>query len=352
MTRSIASITLLILSSAVAFAQASGSGDVLFLTTNKLSDGSIVKIQAVSYSVIHRIPYTPGQSCFFKSASPTIMFTTSREAPAGHYLDDLWTQAEALDPSGDWYPLRSRNEPRPGVEDGHVFYEGPPPSQMWETWEFPQCPKPSPSIRVRIETTKNSIKVSSVEIELPNDEAWRERSLKAETNTFHPQEWLNGELSRAAMRGDLDYVKDLLSQGAKPDSSDSQGMSALAIASQEGHIEVVKFLLYHGADVNAHGKGKGVDRTALMAAASYGRHVEIVRLLVERGAEVNARGELGWTALIWAARGGEIESVKYLLDKGADPHINALDGKTPVELTEETDSTNRFAIIEILKKAK
>ena len=51
------------------------------------------------------------------------MFTTSRQAAAGRYLDNgpdnlfLFTKAEALDPSGNWYPLRSRSEPRP-VKDG------------------------------------------------------------------------------------------------------------------------------------------------------------------------------------------------------------------------------------------
>jgi hypothetical protein len=326
---------------------------VPFRTTNELSDGSIIKIQAVSYGVVHRIPSSYGQPRFFKSASPTIMFTTSRQAPTGHFLNDLWTQAEALDTSGSWYPLRRRTEPRPvkeGFQDEPNYYEGIPPSEMWETWEFPRCPKPSAWLRVRIWATLDSTNVSSVECKLPNDEAWRKRTAKEETSAFHPQEWLNGELFRAAYGGNVDYVKDLIVQGANPNSSDSQGMSALAIACQDDHAEVVSYLLDHGADVNAHGKGEVVDRTALMAAASNGAHVNIVRLLVDKGADVNTRGELGWTALIWAAREGDIECVKYLLSKGADPHIKALDDKTVIELTEETDSANRFAIVEILKK--
>ncbi len=287
------------------------------------------------------------------------MFTTSRQAPAGHYLgnaNDLWTRAEALDASGSWYPLRRRTEPRPvkgEFENEPTFYEGPPPTQMWEAWEFPLSPKPSPWLRVRISATRDSTNVASVEFKLPNDETWRKQSAKEEASTFHPQEWLNGELFRAAMGGDVDYVKGLIVQGANPNSSDSQGMSALAIACQDDNAEVVNYLLDHGADVNAHGgKGEVTDRTALMAAASNGAHIKIVHLLVDRGADVNTRGELGWTALIWAAREGDIECVKYLLGKGADPRIKALDGKTAVELTEETDSANRFAIVEILKKAQ
>ena len=45
------------------------------------------------------------------------------------------------------------------------------------------------------------------------------------------------------------------------------------------------------------------DSTALMEAASAG-HVDIVKLLKEHGADVNAQSEAGNTALTYAACGG------------------------------------------------
>ena len=355
MIKLIISIFVLMMPGFVTIGQPSASETAVFFTTNKLPDGSIIKIEAMSFGIIHQIPSSYGQWEFFKSASPTLMFTTSRKDPADHYLGDLWTKAEALGPSNSWYPLRRRIKPRPvkeGLEDEPLIYEGTAPHQMWETWEFPDCPEPGPWLQVRVRLTSDSTNNASVCFKLPNSETWRKQIAKEEISHFHPNEWLNGELWSAALEGDAAYAKDLIAQGADPNSCDSSGMSALGIACQDGRVEVVNFLLAHGADVNAHSKGKTVDRTALMAAVSNDGHSAMVRLLVEQGADVNTRGELGWSALIWAAREGDIENVKYLLSKKADPDIKAQDGKSVIELTEKTDGANRFEIIKILKNAQ
>jgi len=284
------------------------------------------------------------------------MFITSRQAPSRSYLGNLWTQADALDASGRWYPLRRRQYPRPvkdGMEDGARHWEGIPPHQMEEVWEFPNCPGPGRSLRVRIGLTDifgrtEETNSGDVEFQLPNDQQWRARSEKEEISSFNGQDWLNGELWRAAYGGDEDYVKELISQGADPNSIDSTGMSALAIACQDGRTNVVKYLLDHGVDVNGHCKGCITDRTPLIAA-SMENNWEILRLLVSHGADVNARGELGWTALIWAARADDVESVKFLLSKGADPNVKALDGKSIIELTGESPNS---VIVKILEEAQ
>jgi ankyrin repeat protein len=56
------------------------------------------------------------------------------------------------------------------------------------------------------------------------------------------------------------------------------------LAAGEGHLEIVKLLLEHGADVNA----KTAYETALHLAAEKG-HLEIVKFLLEHGADVNAK---------------------------------------------------------------
>jgi hypothetical protein len=377
MFRLIRFIVLITMSVPVAIGQTSGPPVSSVLATHYLPDGSIVKLLAVSYGSIHRMPSYHGQpGRFYKSALPTIMFTTSRQAPTGHDLfetKDLWTKAEAQDSSGCWYPLRMRTGARP-VKEGlgrTPSFIGPLPTEMWETWEFPSCPDPSPWLRVRITAAlcpsrlvqrlrwllgrigvkRHSTRRASVEFKLPNDELWRERSAKEEAVDFHPQEWLNDELVRAAWSYDESYVEDLISQGADPNSSDSAGASALLAASANGRTDVVRYLLDHGANVNAHGIGKALDRTALIGAASAGK-LETIRLLVDRGADVNTRGGGGDTALVWAARGGYVECVKYLLSKGADPRIKALDGTTEIELIEKMCNTNFHAIIELPKKSQ
>ena len=353
------SILLLVLSGAVAMSQTPDTNGVTLLTTNRFPDGSTIKVEAVSFGTIHRIPFPYGQVKFFKSATSTIMFAVNHQTAAGHFLgesDDYYTTAEALSMWYRWYPLRSRMEPRPvteGLEDTFIgFVSGPPPTNIWEIWEFPNSPEPRPSIRVRIWERLRSTNVASVEFELPNDPMWRKRSLKEQTNGFDPHEWLGGELFRAAHGGDLEYAKDLIAQGADPNGCDSFGMSALAMACQNNYTDIINYLLELGADVNAHSKGKPIDRTALMAACSNDGHPAIVRLLVERGAEVNTKGERGFTALHWAAMHGDVESVKYLLSKGANPNAKNQYGLTAFEEAESSYSVNQSEVLKILKNAQ
>ena len=51
--------------------------------------------------------------------------------------------------------------------------------------------------------------------------------------------------------GDLNRVQQLLNAGANPDARDKYHITALHWAAASGHIEVVRLLVAHGADVNA-----------------------------------------------------------------------------------------------------
>ena len=64
--------------------------------------------------------------------------------------------------------------------------------------------------------------------------------------------------------------------------TNKQDLTALLIAAEYGHDELVKLLLDRGADVNAQG---GEHDNALQAASSRG-HEQTVRLLLDRGANV------------------------------------------------------------------
>lgn len=148
-------------------------------------------------------------------------------------------------------------------------------------------------------------------------------------------------LSEAVRIGSGPLIEKLLKAGADPNTLvTAQAETVLMKASRDGNVDAVKVLLEHGAEVNVKENFRG--QTAVMWAAAEG-HAAIVSLLAAHGADLNlrsydrdptlpkmeagtpnapiARG--GLTALLFAARQGEIETVKALLDAKAD--INAVD---------------------------
>ena len=73
-------------------------------------------------------------------------------------------------------------------------------------------------------------------------------------------------------------------------------------------------------------KGPG-GSTPLMYAALYG-DAESVRLLLEAGADLNIRNEAGATALMWAA--DDLDKTRLLIRGGADVNARSDDGRTPL----------------------
>jgi ankyrin repeat protein len=104
------------------------------------------------------------------------------------------------------------------------------------------------------------------------------------------------------------------------------GFQPLGLASFFGHVEIVRFLLESGAEVNTPSQN-GLKVTPLNSAAA-GRHYEIAMLLLERDANPNIRQEGDFVPLHSAAMNGQIEMVKLLLQYGADKDLKSLDGKT------------------------
>lgn len=97
-------------------------------------------------------------------------------------------------------------------------------------------------------------------------------------NMFTVFAYREDKLYLAAEDGDLENVKCYILQGADIDAADTDGNTPLVYAAKKGHIEIVRYLVNHSADVETYG-GK-----ALIYAAEYG-HLGTVKYLVEYGAE-------------------------------------------------------------------
>ena len=143
-------------------------------------------------------------------------------------------------------------------------------------------------------------------------------------------------LMAASRSGNPDVIAQLIDKGANMNARGPRGQTALMWAVSEQHPEVVKVLLARGADLRAksdvwsdmmavppHGKPEynrliphGGD-TALMFAARVG-DLASARLLLAAGANVNDADAWGVSAMVLAAHSGFTELVEFLLDKGAD----------------------------------
>lgn len=127
----------------------------------------------------------------------------------------------------------------------------------------------------------------------------------------------------ACRHEEIDKAKSLLEKGADVNSIDTDGSTALQVASLRWDAEVVRFLLENGADVRAIHQS----RTALHLAAGGigGRRIlgtpsgsKVCDLLLKYGAALDGGDLYGQTALCLASLYGHPEIVKTLLDYGAD----------------------------------
>ncbi len=149
----------------------------------------------------------------------------------------------------------------------------------------------------------------------------------------------------AAINGSASMVERLLESGANPNVSLEMGETPLMTAARSGSLETIARLLEHGADINAAEHEHG--QTALMWAVAQ-QHADVARVLIENDADLHARTKVwyqlentagntntsgnfrmahgGSTPLLFAARNGDKETARMLVDAGADVNDAAASG--------------------------
>lgn len=161
------------------------------------------------------------------------------------------------------------------------------------------------------------------------------------------------ELIKACEDGDLEKVKSIVEK-VTDINLEYNDWTPLTKASEKGHLNIVKYLLENGAEID---KENGYGWTPLMCASMNG-FLDIVKYLVDKGANIEIKTDSKWTALTFASMEGRLEVVKYLIKSGAD--VNVRDDKNrsiidcilngALDVDDALLSDKHLKIIEILIK--
>jgi ankyrin repeat protein len=157
----------------------------------------------------------------------------------------------------------------------------------------------------------------------------------------------------AARANDVESVKVLLAAGADINQTTAYGWSPLLVATQNRYYKLGAYLLERGADPNLANKGgwvplylatdnRNIENGDYPVRKGDMDHLEFIKLLLDKGANVNARvkdstetrtvftnqwlDENGATPFLRASQSGDVELMKLLLARGADPKINTVLG--------------------------
>jgi ankyrin repeat protein len=169
----------------------------------------------------------------------------------------------------------------------------------------------------------------------------------------------------AARDGSTEAARRLLENGADLEVREANGITPLLMALLNNQLDVAYMLIDHGAAINVD---DFYGRSPLFAAVDYRNLdmnsdreddpqdnyvdrepiLDMIRYLLDHGADVNARtkewppekkwlyslNDVSWvdmtgqTPFIRAAASGDVPAMKMLLEYGADPHITTYEGTT------------------------
>ena len=149
----------------------------------------------------------------------------------------------------------------------------------------------------------------------------------------------------------MSAARRLVADGADVNAKDDSEQSAYLIATSEigDDPRLLELTLDAGADVDAKDSFNG---TGLIRAAERG-YVRIVRRLLTTEIDLDHVNRLGWTALLEAIVLGEggrahTDTVRLLVDAGADVNLPDRDGTTPLAHARRLD----MAAIERILRAR
>ena len=152
----------------------------------------------------------------------------------------------------------------------------------------------------------------------------------------------------AAYRKQHEAARALIRLGADPNRLEIDRYDIITIAAVANDVPMLRIALEGGANPKA--VTSRYDGTALIAAAHLG-HAEVVRMLIAAKAPLDHVNNLKWTALIESIVLGDggrnhTETLRALVEAGADVNIPDGSGSTPLKLAQSRSYREMVAILE------
>jgi ankyrin repeat protein len=152
------------------------------------------------------------------------------------------------------------------------------------------------------------------------------------------------QLINYAYDGNLQEVRNLLRTGANVNAKNIHGVTPLFLASQHGHVQVVKELLLHDVDQQSI-------TSAFVIASRMGREDVVEELIYDRRVDVNYHDENGETVLFMASSSGKLGVVQLLLQHEG-LKVNLKNGKGQTALWVACERGNLEVVRTLLRHNK
>ncbi|XP_071695515.1 uncharacterized protein [Rutidosis leptorrhynchoides] len=137
-------------------------------------------------------------------------------------------------------------------------------------------------------------------------------------------------LMYVANSGDVIALKSLIAHDEIDlDEQDDKGFSAVMVTAMKGHIEAFRVLVYAGSDVKLTNKA---GETAISLSKVNENSDMFEKVMIEFTLEKGNQNARGFYPLHYAARHGDTNAVKLLVNRGYDVNIPDGDGYTPLML--------------------
>ncbi|MGV3559568.1 ankyrin repeat domain-containing protein [Larkinella arboricola] len=128
----------------------------------------------------------------------------------------------------------------------------------------------------------------------------------------------------AASRGNVEIMDYLISKGSKANQEDNHGMTVLNFAATGGqqNMQVYEICLRNGANLKKDLNHDGAN--ALLLAVANDKDLKLTNYFVSKGLDLKSTDAAGNNVFSYAARSGNINTMKVLLQRGVSANDNAM----------------------------